>query len=403
MLQGKTVLVTGGTGFIGGRLVEKLVVEEQCRVRVLVRDFTKASRIAAFPVEFMPGAITDRDAVAKAIEGCDVVFHCAHDFTPDLDGQRQANLEGTRNIAEACLAESISRLVYLSSVAAYSPTTAGLLTEDSPWPSSEDAYVLVKREVERLLRSLYEEKGLPAVRLQPTIVYGPFSGYWTLHPVRRLQAGAVPLVNGGGGICNAVYVDDVVDAMIQAAVHPNVVGETFLISAEEPVTWKTFYQALERAVGVRSTVEMSEAEIRALIRERQRRSRFSRQVLKRLRKRSTWERLGSLSAVRAVAKIIPDAVLNEAAERWLEDGGPKTIVVDGRERRLSLPSLEALQAEVSQARVRIDKAKAQFGYSPKFDLDRGMEMTRRYLEWANVTDKPGASSAGPTSLLKHAS
>ncbi len=293
MLQGKTALVTGGTGFIGGRLVEKLVLEHGCRVRVLVRNFTKAARIASYPVELLPGDITERVTVERAIRGCDVVFHCAYDFTPDLPGQRRANVEGTRNVAELCIEEKVSRLVHLSTVAIYSPATTDELTEDSPWPPSDDPYVLVKREAERLLRNLYEERGLPAVRLQPTIVYGPFSAFWTLHLVRRLRAGIVPLVNGGDGVCNAVYVDDVVDAMILAAVRPDVAGEAFLISAEEPVTWRMFYRALEGAIGVKSTMEMSEAELRALLRERQRRARFSYRLLRRLRSPATWFAAGA--------------------------------------------------------------------------------------------------------------
>ena len=344
MLQGKTALVTGGTGFIGGRLVEKLVLEQGCRVRVLVRNFAKASRIAAFPVELLPGEITERAAVERAIQGCDVVFHCAHDFTPDLEGQRRANVEATRNLAELCLEEKVSRLVYLSSVATYAPATVDELTESSPWPSSDDANVLVKRDVERLLRHLYEEERLPAVWLQPTIVYGPFSRFFTLDPARRLQAGLVPLVNGGDGICNAVYVDDVVDAMIQAAVHPNVAGEAFVISAEEPVTWKAFYLALERAVGVQSTVEMPEAEVRALLRARQRRGRFSQRVIRRLRSPGTWSLLGELAVVRAATKWVPNAVSARVAERWLETGGRNTVGVDGDARRLMLPSEAVLQA-----------------------------------------------------------
>jgi nucleoside-diphosphate-sugar epimerase len=392
MLQGQTVLVTGGTGFIGGRLVEKLVLEEGCNVRVLVRNFAKASRIAAYPVEMLPGAITERDAVAAAIQGCDVVFHCAHDFAPDLEDQRRANVEAARNLAELCLQNEVSRLVYLSSVAAYSPATEGDLTESSPWPPSEDAYVLVKREVESLLRTLHEENGLPVVMLQPTIVYGPFSTIWTLSPVRRLRAGIVPLVNGGDGVCNAVYVDDVVDAMLLAAVRPEVAGEVFLISGEEPVTWKNYYQALERAAGVKSTVEMSETEVRGLLEERQRRRRFSTRVKRRLRSPGTWSLFGQLAVVRAAMKLVPDAVLASAAERWLETGDPKAKGKGPDGRGIQLPNEGAIKIETSKAKARIDKAKRLLGYSPRFDLERGMEVTRRYLEWANLAEIPGGIS-----------
>ena len=69
--------------------------------------------------------------------------------------------------------------------------------------------------------------------LQPTVVYGPFGVTWTVRPLEQLQDGGLLLINGGTGVCNAVYVDDVVDAMVRASTAPSAHGEAFLISGAD--------------------------------------------------------------------------------------------------------------------------------------------------------------------------
>jgi nucleoside-diphosphate-sugar epimerase len=391
-LAGETVLVTGGTGFIGGRLVEKLVLEQGCQVRVLVRNFANASRIASFPVDLMPGDITDRVALERATEGCHAVFHCAYGFVPALDAQRRIGVNGTELLAEVANQRGVRRFVHLSTFAVYSPAAAGDLTEESPWPASRDSYVLVKREAERRLLQMHERDGLPVVVLQPTLVYGPFSRFWTLAPVERLQKGLVPLIDGGVGLCNAVYVDDVVDAMILAASRPGVEGETFLVSAEEPVTWKMYFAALEEAVGRPATIKLAEAEVRRLIQRRNARSRFSHRLARRAASPALWEQLASTPVGRVVRSLVP-AKLGAAASRWsegfLRDAAP-VLDGSGKPRRLALPNEGQIAVQTSRARVRIDKARDLLGYSPRFDLERGMTVTRHFLEWANLVrpEKP---------------
>ena len=99
-LRGRRVLVTGGSGFIGGRLVERLVRRSGAEVRVLVRRFASAAGLARFPIEFVSGDVTDPPALAAAVAGCDLVFHCAYGTTGSQRRRAFVNREGTRRLLD---------------------------------------------------------------------------------------------------------------------------------------------------------------------------------------------------------------------------------------------------------------------------------------------------------------
>lgn len=386
-LQGKTVLVTGGTGFIGSRLVEKLTLEQKARVRVLVRNFGRASRIARFPVEMIAGDVTDFESVCRAARGCDVVFNCAYDFAGDREEQKRSSLQGARSVGEAVLAEGVRRMVHLSTFSVYAPTQDGDLTETCPWPKSKHYYVSIKRETERLLMQMHKAKGLPVVVLQPTLVYGPFSPHWTVAMMQQLTNGIVPLVNGGTGYCNPIYIDDLVEAMILAASRPDVLGEAFLISGEKPVTWRDFYSAFETIIGTRSIVEIPEEELRQESAKRKRQARAVSRLLSLARRPDVLEILRALPPVRTAVSLVKKVL---SQDQWLS---LKTRLNNGSQtsngnsavvRPLYLPDELMLQMYKSKTNVRIDKARSRLGYVPKFDFERGISLTAEFLRWANL-------------------
>ncbi len=177
-----------------------------------------------------------------------MVIHAALDAA-DL----ASNLRAADNLGRGCLAKKVSRLVHLwSTFSVYEPLAAGDLDENSLRIPCGSPYADVKLEIEELFSRMFEEHGLPVTVLQPTIVYGPFGGTWTIDPVFRLRRGRVVLPDDGEGLCNAVYVDDVVSAAFCAARAPEAVGDRFLVSWKEPVTWRQFFEAYERILGVQS-------------------------------------------------------------------------------------------------------------------------------------------------------
>lgn len=360
-LTGKNVLITGATGFIGGRLVEKLILDHGAKVRALIRAFAHASRIARFDLEMIPHSILDVGAVDRAVAGCDVVFHCAHDFQ-----DAQLNLDGAQVLAGACLRHKVKRLVHVSSISVYQPLADGDLDETSPAEPCGWIYPDNKLTVEKMLLQYGSEHGLPVTVLQPTIVYGPYCRPWTISPVWWLTTGRVVLPDIEG-ICNSVYVDDVVDALILAAEREEAVGERFLISGPDVVTWRDFYAAYERMLEVESVVAMPLEEINQINRQRH----GVASNLKMLRK----------DPLRAV-RWTPVLKLRDLARRRLGESfvkkAKKTVGA-----QMNMPAELMLDLYRARTTVRIDKARRLLGYEPAFDFERGMNLTAQFVKRAN--------------------
>ena len=211
----------------------------ETEIRTLVRDFAKSPRIARFPIRMCPGDLTDYSSVENAVSGCRVVFHCAYGNRGTNEERHMVNVEGTRNIARACLKCDVERLVHVSTVTVYGQTPDGDLDETRPREPTGDPYGDSKLEAEEILLRMHGEEGLPVTIVQPTVIYGPYAPSWTLNPIRKLQNDKVILINGGSGLCNAVYVDDVVRAMLLAAGTDGAAGQAFLVSGSEPVLSST--------------------------------------------------------------------------------------------------------------------------------------------------------------------
>jgi nucleoside-diphosphate-sugar epimerase len=198
--------------------------------------------------ERVRGDVTDRASLQRAVEGCDLVFHCAYGGD-SLAEARRINVDGTRNVLLAAAEAGVRRVVHLSTMAVHGHRTPPVLTEDCPFDMQGDSYGVSKAEGELAAFELAAQHGVEVVALRPTLVYGPRAPLWVLAYFDRTRREQLALIDGGNGLANLVYVDDLVDAMWVAAQQPAAAGEAFLISGAEPVAWRDYIGAFARMCG----------------------------------------------------------------------------------------------------------------------------------------------------------
>lgn len=246
--RGKKILVTGASGFIGGRLAERLQ-EEGAQVRGLVRH---ASRGVSYDIEYVIGDLVDVDAIQRAVAGCDLIIHCAaKQFPPGSRAQFIAeNVGGFENLARAALAFGIERFIHISTINVHGfPPPLGCNAE-SPLRESGDFYSDSKVATERVAWQYCREKKLPLVVVRPACTYGPRGGAWTLTPIKRLRAGKRVLIGDGSGVCNAIYIDNLIDLILLAAKSDAALGQAFIGAEGCGVTWREFYGAYAAMLGI---------------------------------------------------------------------------------------------------------------------------------------------------------
>ena len=238
------VLVTGASGFLGGRIVEALRMSGFATPVGAVRRWTRAARPGRLGAEVVLCDICDEESVNAAVKGVDAIVHCA--YTDD----RESIVGGTRNLLAAARANNVERFVFLSSAEVYDTTTKGAITEDSPTEEVPGKlYKNCKVEAEQVCRE-FMGGDLGVTILRPSLIYGPFGQSWSIDVADRLQSGKWGLFDDRNGIANLIYVDDVVRAIFHTLQEPAAIGEAFNINGPTTVTWNEYFQMFNDILGL---------------------------------------------------------------------------------------------------------------------------------------------------------
>ena len=245
-------LVLGATGHIGLHVVRAFLGRGYA-VRAASRGPERSPLLAGLPVETVQLDVTDTAALRAALEGCDVVVHCAGyypRFTDRRDPAVARGIEQTRHVCDVFQHSGIPRIVYLSSAATIVPVPGRVSTEADreSWPLSHRCtlYAAVKIAMEHTVRE-YVQRGLPVVIINPSVCIGeydarPFSGQLVLVFAKR----QLPVYLDHQ--LNAVYTGDVGHACVLAAERGHI-GGSYLIAAEN-LTLGEFAGRVAREAGV---------------------------------------------------------------------------------------------------------------------------------------------------------
>jgi len=233
-LASQRVFLTGATGYIGGRLAERLTGMGH-RVVALVRPSSDTRRLDRLGVVTSEGDITDRYSLRPGMSGADWVIHAAAelDMTGPPERMTQVNVGGTENVASLAYKLGVGRFLSVSSIARWggSPPDGSPAGEDADHYEPPSLYSATKADAERAVRS-WVEKGLRANAVFPSLVYGP--------PGKRSGTNAllgmivrrkVPFLVGGDRRMSWIHLDDVVDGIL-AVMERAEPGEDYILAGE---------------------------------------------------------------------------------------------------------------------------------------------------------------------------
>jgi uncharacterized protein YbjT (DUF2867 family) len=229
-----TVLVTGGTGFIGPHVVHALRARD-LTVRVLVRDTRRGSRAAAWGAELVQGDVTDPASLARATNGVDTVVHLVAIIKGAPADFERIMAQGTRDLVAAAREAGVRRFVLASALGLDERTKDAV------------PYYHAKWEMEQAVT----ESGLVHVIFRPSFVFGKDGGVLPTFVRLARFAPVTPIVGSGAQRLQPIWIDDLAEYFAQAVDHPGAANRTFDVGGPDAPTWNEFWARLKRVLGSR--------------------------------------------------------------------------------------------------------------------------------------------------------
>ncbi len=353
----RTIAVIGAGGFVGTRLVEIFYLGGAAEIRPVIRQFKSLARLSRFELDCRMADARDEAALMKAFEGCDAVVNAAVGNNRTIEGIIEP-------VWKACVAARVRRLVYLSSGSVHGQAPAQGTDEMTPLSDQQWYwYNNAKVHAEWKLKELQKTGGVESVVLRPTIIFGPRSR-WVWDAAKEIVDGRACLLEGGKGICNTIYVDNLIHAIQLAIDKPSAAGKTFLVGDEETVTWRDFYAPICQYLKAVEPASVPAREMTAI------------------REFSLVEKVRGISGMEKILPLIPDSLkrmVKGALSGWSEKEKPPWRLREARPIGLS-SEMNALQQ--CQWRLPHKRAAEELGYRASVSFEEGMRRSLAWLDFA---------------------
>jgi nucleoside-diphosphate-sugar epimerase len=245
------IALTGSSGYTGSHLVRALLRDGH-EVAALVRPATPAPGLRAAPLRLVEGDLMDSRALRELVEGSDAVMHVAAVYRTaghTDEYYRDVNVGGTERLLELAAACGVARFVHTSTVGVHGHVADPPANEDSP-QNPGDIYQVTKAEAEALALEFGRRRGLPVAVVRPGAIYGPGETR-LLKLFRAIARGRYAIVGSGETFYHPVYIDDLVQGFGLALMHPDAVGESFIIAGPRYISQRELADIIARHTGGR--------------------------------------------------------------------------------------------------------------------------------------------------------
>jgi nucleoside-diphosphate-sugar epimerase len=235
----RPIAIIGAAGFVGSRLIETCMLSGIKDILPIIRNNYNLGRLCRYGLHdrIRIADAENEKELLEAIKGSPIVVNLAA-------GDPAGIIESTKVIFNACIKSGVKRLIHLSSTVVYGQVESSHIHDDSPLETNHwMPYARAKIMAENFLRKVSGLSSLEVVVLRPGIVWGPRSR-WSFNAAVALKDNSAFIVGDGAGICNSIYIDNLVASILVCCAQESEVSGFYNVADAEVITWRDFYAAL---------------------------------------------------------------------------------------------------------------------------------------------------------------